>query len=257
VETVNFTADFTGDGWPDILSSGFVGGRPMDLYVNPKGESRRWDHFRVLPTISTEIVIMRDIDGDGKPEILFGGGGMYAYAKPDPANPTAVWTSHPISGQGQSVNIHGIGAGDVNGDGRTDVVAPAGWYEQPAQGPDKGPWTFHPSAFGRGGAEMGVYDVNDDGLADVVTSLTAHDFGLAWFEQKKAPDDTRTFVEHAIADDFSTTNAGNVVFSEPHAARFVDVDGDKVPDFIVGKRYWSHLENYNGPDPYGAAPARG
>jgi hypothetical protein len=31
------------------------------------------------------------------------------------------------------------------------------------------------------------------------------------------------------------------------------MDGDGIPDFIVGKRFWSHLENYNGPDPYGAA----
>ena len=52
----------------------------MDLYVNPRGESRRWDKFRVLPTISTEIVLMRDLDGDGKPEIIFGGGGVYAWA---------------------------------------------------------------------------------------------------------------------------------------------------------------------------------
>ena len=31
------------------------------------------------------------------------------------------------------------------------------------------------------------------------------------------------------------------------------MNGDKIPDFIVGKRYWSHLETYNGPDPYGPA----
>ena len=98
-----------------------------------------------------------------------------------------------------------------------------------------------------------MYDVNGDGLADVVTSLAAHGFGLAWFEQKKGADGSRTFEEHMIADDFSTKNAGDVVFSEPHASRFVDMDGDKIPDFIVGKRYWSHLENYNGEDTYGPA----
>ena len=56
-----------------------------------------------------------------------------------------------------------------------------------------------------------------------------------------------------IAEDYSTKNAGDVVFSEPHASRFADMNGDKIPDFVVGKRYWSHLENYNGPDPYGPA----
>jgi len=253
-DMVNLTADFTGDGWPDILSSSNAGGRPMDLYVNPKGESRRWDKYRVLPTISTEIVLMRDLDRDGKPEILFGGGGLLSWARPDPANPTAAWTSHPISSPGQTVNAHGLGGvGDVNGDGRLDVVGPTGWYEQPAEGIAKSPWTFHHVEFGIGAGEMGVYDVNGDGLTDVVTG-TAHNWGLNWFEQKKAADGTRTFVPHSIAQNFATTNAGNVVFSQSHAARFADMDGDGIPDFITGKRYWSHLENYGGdPDPYGAA----
>jgi hypothetical protein len=256
---VNLTADFTGDGWPDILSSDMTGGRPMDLYVNPRGESRRWTKFRVLPTISTEIVLMKDLDKDGKPEIVFGGGGVYAWARPDPANPTAVWTSHSISVQGQpAVPPHGIGVGDINGDGRLDVVAPFGWFEQPAGGISASPWTFHAFefgdnvTFGNGGGEYGVYDVNGDGLADVVGGQ-AHAWGLNWFEQKKAADGTRTFVQHPIALDFSTKNSGDVVFSESHAARFVDMTGDGIPDFVTGKRYWSHLENYNGEDPYGAA----
>jgi hypothetical protein len=29
------------------------------------------------------------------------------------------------------------------------------------------------------------------------------------------------------------------------------VDGDGIPDFIVGKRYWSHEDSYTDPDPYG------
>ena len=254
-DMVNLAYDFTGDGWPDILSS--LGNRHMDLYVNPQGQSRRWDKFSVLTTITTEIVLLRDLDKDGKPEVIFGGGGVYAWAKPDPANPTAVWTPHPISSPGEAVNGHGIGIGDVNGDGRMDVAVPTGWYEQPAEGIIKSPWVFHAvefgnnGVFGNGGGEMGVYDVNGDGLADVVNG-SAHNWGIKWFEQKKATDGTRTFEQHLIAQDFSTKNAGGVVFSESHSARFVDMDGDKIPDFITGKRLWSELENYNGNDPYGA-----
>ncbi len=242
---VIFAADFTGDGWPDILAAD---SRPMYLYVNPKGESRRWDRYQVMPNVTTELVLLRDIDGDGKPAIVYGGGGVYAYAKPDPANPTAPWPVHAVS-QDAAVNIHGLGAGDMNGDGRMDIVAPVGWWEHPAKGTPDGPWKFHAANFGPGGAEMAVYDVNGDGLADVVTSLQAHIWGISWFEQKK----DGSFVEHAIMGDQWTKNAGGVTFSEPHGSTFADIDGDGIPDFIVGKRHWAHLESYTDPDPYGPA----
>lgn len=246
---VNFAYDFTGDGWPDIL---MVDQRPIYLYVNPKGESRRWDRYNVVPQASTEIELLKDIDGDGKPAVLFGGDGAMEYAKPDPANPTAPWVVHKIS-ERMGVSAHGMGTGDINGDGRMDVVGPRGWWEHPPKGSTQEPWTFHPAAFGSGGAEMGVYDVNGDGLNDVVTALSAHGWGLAWFEQKRDKEGNISFVQHHIMGDFSTKNAGDVTFSEPHGATFADLDGDGIPDFIVGKRHWSHLESYTDPDPYGPA----
>lgn len=246
---VNFAYDFTGDGWPDIL---MVDQRPIYLYVNPRGESRRWDRYNVVPQASTEIELLKDIDGDGKPEVLFGGDGALEYAKPDPANPTAPWIVHQVS-EKIGVNAHGMGVGDINGDGRMDIVNARGWWEQPPKGAPETTWKFHPANFGSGGAEMGVYDVNGDGLADVVTALAAHGWGLAWFEQKRDKEGTISFAEHAIMGDFSTENAGKVTFSEPHAAVFADLDGDGIPDFIVGKRTFSHLESYLDPDPYGPA----
>jgi hypothetical protein len=258
-DMVNLAADFTGDGWPDVLSS--IGNRNMDLYVNPAGESRRWDKFSVLPTISSEIVLLRDLDKDGKPEVIFGQGAArgYAWARPDPANPTAVWTPHVISSPGQAVNGHGIGVGDVNGDGRLDVVVPTGWYEQPEGGIAVSGWPFHeaelgePTVFGSGGGEMGVFDVNGDGLTDVVAG-SAHNWGLNWFPQKKGTDGSRTFERHSIAKNFATQNAGGVVFSESHAERFIDLDGDKIPEMITGKRFWSEGGNntLSHMDPSGA-----
>ena len=36
-----------------------------------------------------------------------------------------------------------------------------------------------------GGGQMYAYDVNGDGLNDVITSLDAHGWGLAWYEQSR------------------------------------------------------------------------
>jgi hypothetical protein len=90
-DTMEFASDFTGDGWPDIITVMFGGGPGVQLYVNPKGEGRRWDKFTVVKTVQSEIAVLRDVDGDGKPELVYSGEGYVRYAKPDPANPTGPW----------------------------------------------------------------------------------------------------------------------------------------------------------------------
>lgn len=253
---VTYAHDFTGDGWPDVLATE---GRQMVLYVNPQGEPRRWARHLVVPGNASEFTLLADLDVDGMPEVLLVQGGRIAFAKVDPENPTTPWPVFFVSEPGQSA-LHSFGAGDINGDGRLDIVQVKGWWEQPESGVAAASWRFHPSVFDdpaypgetpEGGGEMAVVDVNGDGLADVISSINAHGWGLAWYEQRRTGADI-SFVGHLIMGDYTQKNAGNLTVSQLHAGVVAaDVDHDGVIDFFTGKKQWAHLDSNMDPDPAG------
>jgi len=243
-----FADDFNHDGWDDILIIGFPG-EDTSWYENPKGKDGNWNRHLVAKVTDNESPTYGDLTGDGKKELIFHTGGQLGWAEPNAQDPNAEWTFHKLAPKNEHFqrSTHGLGYGDVNNDGKLDIMEARGWWEQPASLKGDPDWKFHPQKFfspghGDGGAQMYAYDVNGDGLNDVITSLQAHGCGLAWFEAKKEGNEIK-FERHMILSDKVGEKIDGVQFAQLHAVDLYDMDGDGLKDIVTGKRHWAH-----GPD---------
>jgi hypothetical protein len=236
---LSYAHDFNADGHPDYLVIGFPG-KEAFWYENPAGKDTPWKRRVGLASADNESPMLADIDGDKQPDLLCMSGGKIGYATFDPATPDAEWKWHAITPENKKTYqrfSHGIGHGDINSDGLTDILEAKGWWEQPADWDGTVEWEFHPAPFAtKGGAQMFGYDVNADGRNDVITSLDAHGFGLAWFEQAEDGSWTR----HLLTDIPQEKGSTGVAFSQPHGIDLADINGDGTLDIVTGKRFWAH-----------------
>lgn len=239
---LNFSMDVNQDGWIDLIGIGFPS-KEAYWYENPKNKTGHWKRHLVFPSVGNESPTFVDVDADGKQDLLCA----------DPANRRVVWVSPPRTAKdtawttyvistdtlrGTHHFTHGLGFGDINGDGRKDVIIREGWWEAPVDRTQSN-WVYHPADLGDECSQMYVLDVDKDGDNDVI-SASAHNYGIWWYEQIKEGN-TVTWKRHEIFKEFS----------QSHGMAMSDINGDGYPDLITGKRFWAH----NGNDPGERDPA--
>lgn len=223
----NFAYDVNGDGWPDQIVFVFPG-KEVIWRENPgRNSSAPWKEHVIYPNTGNESPLLASIGG--RPALIFGvDESQMAWFEPTGRGD---FVRHLISEQsapGTKRFSHGLGLGDVNGDGRADVIVTKGYWEAPAAPRADSLWKFVSADLGPDCAYMYAYDVNGDGLPDVISS-SAHGIGVWWYEQKRGANGPE-FVQHVIDD----------TFSQSHSLVLTDLNGDGLPDLITGKRFWAH-----------------
>ncbi len=240
--------DVNGDGWLDVIAGGWMESEVM-WFENP-GELGLQRGYKWKPHLlkdtrgQNEVFQLHDFDGDGTPELF-----VSCWKKEDP---TVAWKlvtaddgsptlERKVIGEAGGGG-HGYAFGDLNGDGREDVLMETGWYERPEGEPFAAPWKFHPeTALPHPSCPFLVVDLNEDGRADILWGR-AHDYGLFWWEQgQPKADGTTTWTEHHI----------DKSWSQAHCLVWADLDGDGRCELITGKRVRGHAGN----DPGGREPA--
>jgi hypothetical protein len=252
----NFTdipLDVNGDGYPDIVSVSWFA-KKISWWKNPGKGSGPWVENPIDSGNPIEFAFAVDLTNSGKVQDVIPEWGSN--------NAPLTWyelkkggfVRHQVSDRSYG---HGIGVGDVNGDGRNDILTPKGWFEAPADPRDDAGWKFHPdwdssanggfcglpapgagrgatppAATGTSGDLAFIYavDINGDGRNDILTSC-AHDYGIFWLEQGPNGQWTKHTIDNS--------------WSQAHSSALVDLNGDGHLDFVTGKRYMAH----NGSDP--------
>ncbi|WP_337176519.1 VCBS repeat-containing protein [Paludisphaera sp.] len=220
--------DVDGDGDTDFVTVSYFG-KDVAWVENPGRAGQEWAFHPIDTPGTSEAAVAVDLSGDGIPDILPNATNVVVWYEvvPKAGGKGVEFKKHDL---GTEAAGHGVGTGDVNLDGRVDLLTPKGWFEAPAD-PSQGSWTWHPDwDLGATGIQILARDVDGDGLADLVWGM-GHDFGLYWARQSKDADGKSTWTKAPIDEGVASV----------HTLLWADLDGDgKDDEMITGKRVYAH-----------------
>jgi hypothetical protein len=238
---LNFSMDVNLDEWTDLIIVGFPGTSGV-WYENPKNSEGHWQKHIISDTvgIGNESPNFIDVDGDGRKDILCADSKakQIVWLRAPTTKGSTTWERIPISeinAPGTDRFSHGLGLGDINKDGRKDIIIKSGWWEAPVDR-TKPNWTFHSADLGEDCSHMHVLDADQDGLNDVL-SASAHKYGIWWHQQVKDASGNIAWKRHEISKNISQT----------HSSNLIDINGDGHPDLITGKRFFAHNDTDTDP----------